>query len=74
MPKLARNVLLCLLALLASGCSQNLPAIVDTGAMCRDWRTIKPTSREIKSIGDETAKQILDNNLSRDVWCEDKPA
>jgi hypothetical protein len=43
-----------------------VPALIDAGALCRDWRVIKPVKAD--RITDKTAKQILDSNEARPVY------
>lgn len=40
--------------------------------MCQDWREIGVRKADV--IGDETAREIIGNNKSRDAWCAAKKA
>lgn len=58
-----------LIALLSSGCTT--PQVMGTAEqICQDWRPIGV--RKADQISDETAKEIVGNNVSRDAWCVQK--
>ena len=38
--------------------------------MCQDWREIGV--RKADQIGPETSREIVGNNVARDVWCKPK--
>ena len=64
MRRLAKFAALTLSLALLPGCaSYTVPALIDTGALCKDWRVIKPSKAD--SITNKTAKDILDSNEAR---------
>lgn len=56
-----------MLAMLASGCSTT-PALINADALCKDWRVIQPSKKDIERMSDDTGKMILDNNEARVIW------
>lgn len=66
MPKRVKFAALSLCLALLPGCASFTPALIDTSALCRDWRVIKPDKAD--QITDKTAKQILDSNEARPVY------
>ena len=54
--------------MLASGCSQTMPALVDAQLLCKDWRVIRPSRADIDKMSEKLAAEILANNESRPVW------
>ena len=66
MRRFARLGAVCLLAALGSGCSKNMVTLVETQALCQDWRVYKP--RKGDRLTDESAEELLENNLAREVW------
>ena len=59
------------IAILASGCAT--PQVVGVAEqVCRDWRQIGVDKADV--ITAETMKEIVGNNVSRDVWCAKKRA
>jgi hypothetical protein len=64
MRRLAKFAAPILSLVLLPGCaSYTVPALIDTGALCKDWRVIKPSKTDI--LTDKTAKDILDSNEAR---------
>ena len=57
---------MCLLAALGSGCAKNTVILVETQALCRDWTVYKPAKAD--KLTDESAEQLLESNLAREVW------
>jgi hypothetical protein len=68
-----QKMLTCASTLLAlallSGCSKGSVGIVDTGALCQDWRH-KTVSKSDK-LTEKTASDLEADNASRENWgCE----
>ena len=51
-----------------SGCAQDIAGTVPQ--MCQDWREIGV--RKADQIGPDTSREIVGNNVARDVWCKPK--
>lgn len=67
MSNLGKFAILLLLVTLLSGCGTT-PGLINTGSLCKDWRIVRPTAKEIGKLSGTTNKMILDNNEARQVW------
>ena len=54
------------LALLGSGCAQNMPTLIETAKLCEAWTVYKPRKGDLLSA--KSAAQLLANNEARIVY------
>ena len=66
MHKFAKFVAVSSLIALCSGCSGNMPNLVNAEELCADWGVFKP--RKGDRLTPESAAELLANNEARVVW------
>jgi hypothetical protein len=64
--KCARSAVISALALLGSGCAQNMPTLIETAKLCEAWTVYKPRKGDLLSA--KSAAQLLANNEARIVY------
>lgn len=66
MNRFAKFAVLLLLPVLGTGCAKSTVLLIETQALCRDWTVYKPAKGD--KLTDESAEQLLESNLAREVW------
>jgi hypothetical protein len=66
MPRFAKSVTALILLLLCSGCAQSIPTLIQTDALCRDWKVYKPAKSD--KLSNKSARTLLLNNEARVVY------
>lgn len=57
------------MTVLGSGCAGNTVRVIDTAALCQDWREFRPVKGD--RLTDQSAEVLIENNEARRVWgCE----
>lgn len=54
------------LALLCSGCANNMQTVTDAGSLCKDWRVYRPAKAD--RLTDKSAAELLASNEARVIW------